>query len=380
MIRGLLPWFVLAGVLGAQRPARPALGPGQDTNSADAYVALGISQMMDHPKVAAAAFFWATRLDPANGDAWYGRWAARLLDPDTPPPGSFRTPGGFEISAPELQDPDSFRIKALLRNPLLYVRFDFPVADELMRRESQGQMSLYGTDDLDLRGKISYATGRFAEAVELFGQALREHPGHYGLRLERARAYIMLGELDQAEHELDRYNVESAHVKKKSPISPDESGVMMIYALARLEEVNGELGTALGLNKGILIADSNFTMSHAALSRIVLTHHDTATALQELGRAAVVPDGPICYDYAVLLLGAGHPREAALQLNRSIAADSDYAKPYYLLAVLDEQAGFDSEAIGLFTRFIAGAPRTLDVSVADARGRLARLQGRARQN
>src|SRR5690242_7572572 len=90
MIRGLLPWFVLAGVLGAQRPARPALGPGQDTNSADAYVALGISQMMDHPKVAAAAFFWATRLDPANGDAWYGRWAARLLDPDTPPPGSFR--------------------------------------------------------------------------------------------------------------------------------------------------------------------------------------------------------------------------------------------------------------------------------------------------
>ena len=385
MIRGLVALLASAGVaLSAQapRPSRPALGAGEDTNSADAYVMLGISQMPDHPKVAAAAFFWATRLDPANADAWYGRWAAHLLDPDTPPSGGVTLPGGVDIDAPETHDPDSLRSKALLRNPLVFVRFDFPVADQLMRRQSRGRMSLFQTDDPSLRAEIDYSIGRFSEAIRSLGRALHAHPGDYRLRLDRARAFAMLTQFDSAVNELDQYLRATRGITDRGPHAPDIAPEMVTYLKARLEEERGRegLGVARALYDSILAGHPGWVMAHAGLSRVAMALGDTATAVAEMGRAAAVPDAPICYDYALLLTEAGRTPEAAVQLRRAIAVDSDYSKPYYLLGLMEQQAGFDSEAVELYSRFIAGAPRALAVSVEDARGRLARLQGVARQH
>lgn len=66
--------------LAAQRlgPAevRPRLRDVADTNDAQAYYDLGLSIIERDPGQAAAAFYWAARINPAWGDPLYARRAA----------------------------------------------------------------------------------------------------------------------------------------------------------------------------------------------------------------------------------------------------------------------------------------------------------------
>ena len=354
-------------------PARPALSAGQDTNSAESYVSFGMLQIPDHPKLAADAFYWATRIDPANGAGWYGRWAAHLLDPDTPPAGSITTPGGFTVANPTLEDPDSLRSKALLREPLLYVRLDFVVADELMRRQSRGRMTLYQTDDPTLRAEIDYSIGRFGEATRELEEAIHAHGGYHSLHIERARAFRMQSQWDSAIHEVGLY---LALPDRTIPgqVAPDYTDLMVQYALARLQETKRDWPSAKTTYGKLLGLDSTFAGAHAGLARIALAEQDVPTALAELAKATVRADAPTCYAYGLLLIRVHDPAGAATQLGRAIASDSDYIPPYYPLAVIEEAAGFDSEAVAHYRRFIAGAPRTLVLNVDTARARLERLQ------
>jgi tetratricopeptide (TPR) repeat protein len=391
--RSLLLLAVLARVnLAGQQPPvppRPALGAGQDTNSAEAYVAFGMLQIPDHPKLAGDAFFWATRLDPSSGAAWYGRWAAQLLDPDTPA-GSYAMSGTIqtssagttetvEITAPPMWDPDSLRRDALLRDPLLYLRLDFIVADQLERRRSHGG-TLMGTDDPALQGQVDYSIGRFAEATRDWARALHKHPGSYGLHVDRARAFAIMSQYDSAVQELRRFLAATPTRVEQRTLGPDGSARIAQYAIGRLHESQGDLVAARADYDGIVAADSGFSPAHAALARLAVARRDTSVALSEYARATLVADPPICYTYGVLLLGSGHAAEAGAQFSRALEADSDYAPPYYPLAVLEESAGFDSAAVVHYTQFIARAPRTLAPIVEVARGRLTRLQGAAKPN
>ena len=60
-------------------PARPALWAGADTNSPGAYYMMGVQQLERDARTAAAAFFWAERLNPGLPDALYGRYVALLI-------------------------------------------------------------------------------------------------------------------------------------------------------------------------------------------------------------------------------------------------------------------------------------------------------------
>ena len=389
------------GDLAAQQPAvppRPALLAGQDTNSAEAYIAFGMSQIPVHPKLAGEAFHWATRLDPSSGAAWYGRWTAQLLDPETPADtytmsGSMQTPirrstetgptegshQTVEITAPSMWDPDSLRRNALLRDPLLYFRFDFTIADQLMRRRTHGG-TLMGTDDPALQAQVDYSISRFAEATREWSRALHQHPGSYGLHLDRARAFAMLVQYDSALQELKLFLAATPTRAEQRRLGPDGSVKVARFAVGRLHELKGDVSAAQADYAGILAADSGFAPAHAALGRLALSRSDTVTALAEYGRAAMVVDPPVCYVYGVLLLNAGRPAQAAAQFGRAVEADSDYAPPYYPLAVLEEAAGFDSAALVHYGQFVARAPRALAATVEVARARLAHLQGAARPN
>ena len=58
---------------------RPSLESDADTNDARAYYALGV-RLFDHdPKTAAAAFYWATRLEPGWAEALYARRLTGLM-------------------------------------------------------------------------------------------------------------------------------------------------------------------------------------------------------------------------------------------------------------------------------------------------------------
>jgi hypothetical protein len=60
-------------------PARPVLPATADTNDVEAYLAWGKSKLQKSPADAAAAFYWASRLDPARPGAYYARWVALQL-------------------------------------------------------------------------------------------------------------------------------------------------------------------------------------------------------------------------------------------------------------------------------------------------------------
>jgi len=288
----------LLAALTGQQPARPALSTGQDTNSAEAYVAYGMSQIPDHPKRAADAFFWATRLDPSSGAAWYGRWAAQLLDPDTsagaymmsgtietrvsgtPETSPTGTRESIEITAPPMWDPDSLRRNALLRDPLLYVRFDFTIADQLVRRRTHGG-TLMGTDDPALQGQVDYSISRFAEAARDWGRALHQHPGSYGLHVDRARAFAMRFQYDSALQELKLFLAATPTRTEQRTLGPDGSVKIARLAMGHLHELKGDLSAAQADYETILTADSGFSPAHAALARLAWARRDTAVALAE---------------------------------------------------------------------------------------------------
>ena len=59
-------------------PPRPLLPETADTNDATAYFLHGSWTITRAPDTAAAAFFWATQLDPWRADAYYARSVALL--------------------------------------------------------------------------------------------------------------------------------------------------------------------------------------------------------------------------------------------------------------------------------------------------------------
>ena len=78
-MRASLGLLLLAGALSAQAVPRVPLRPGVDTNDARSYYGEGLSSLRDDPVRADRAFYWATRIDPALAEAWYGRWVAKVL-------------------------------------------------------------------------------------------------------------------------------------------------------------------------------------------------------------------------------------------------------------------------------------------------------------
>ena len=64
---------------GAKPPSRPRLARNADTNDAAAYLALAERELDVDPAVAARAFYWVARLDPANARAYYGQRVATFL-------------------------------------------------------------------------------------------------------------------------------------------------------------------------------------------------------------------------------------------------------------------------------------------------------------
>lgn len=364
----------------AVTPPRPALGAAQDTNDANAYYRFGVSQLPGYPRRASDAFFWATRLNPALAEAWYGRWAAQSLEQDAPPHGWYGrvivwlpSPG----EDPALRQIDSLRTKALLRNPLLHLRLDAMVIKAWATRAGIGEEALYDSEDKALRAWMEYSEGHFQNAERLYALAIRERPGYYELRLERAHAFLLHLQFDSALREMQVYLDAGRRDPGELAVRAAEMRQLTEFTIGGIEEAKGDLPAARAMYTQMVSASGAFPPAHAALARIALAQGDTAVALQEYQLATLQPDPPTCYDFGVLLLRRNQGAEAAVQLRRAIAADSDYVPPYLTLAYLEETGGSDSLAAEFYRRFIARAPRTLGPQIAAARRLLAALPGAA---
>ncbi len=376
--RGALA-LLLAVPLGAQRaPRRPKLDAGMDTNVAPAYYAFGLRHIDKDPERAAAAFYWATRIDPGYADAWYGRWAALLLAEPPHVLGDYLTGVPGIMRSREIQAIDSLRREAFLREPLVPLRFQATLINEWLRRETGGDVSLLdlesATTDPWFRGWLAYARGRYADAAAFFAVALQRHPDRIWIHEDRARAFLPMARYDSAVVELQQM-LDSARGREGEHVWPVyDSKAMTIYTIARITELRGDVAGARSRYAEALVEDLAFYRAHMAIGRLALARGDTSEGVAEYDQAAqLAPSDPNArYEYGLALFFARRFVDAAEQFRLAVEADSDFVAPYYPLAYVLDNTGKDSLAVVCYREFLRRAPRSTP-QVADARARVAAL-------
>ncbi|HLM69632.1 MAG TPA: hypothetical protein VK358_18970, partial [Longimicrobium sp.] len=107
-------------------PRRPVLWAQADTNNANTYYLHGVNRIADRPAEAAAAFYWAARLQPGWAEPLYGRRMALLMaDPDRLV--RYMQDNRGTLRSPEIQAIDSLQLRALSLNPFLVEIFERPM-------------------------------------------------------------------------------------------------------------------------------------------------------------------------------------------------------------------------------------------------------------
>ena len=391
--------FVTTASLTAQSPPRrPTLPAGDDTCNASHYYRYGVTLLHDRPDRAAAAFYWAQRLAPNDAFAYYAQRVALFkADPDLLRryiDGDRRT-----LRSERVARIDSLQVKALVLNPLFP-----PILEETLLltywtrvisqrlRSGTGVTPRFRDDELEeeirreieVRGDsstqawIAYARGRYQVAADYWAVELRRDPRDVGLRVERAHALYLAGQLDSARTEMDTALVAARRADATTLRYVYDSKALLEYTLGRILEQRGDGAAARAAYQRALLEDLSFHPAHVRLAYVAVVAADTATALTELERAVEIRGD----DYAArLVLGMLHAarREfdpATAQLRRAVEIEPWVAQPHFVLADVRQRAG-DREGAGAeYRRFLALAALG-DPSLEIARQRLAALDAPA---
>jgi hypothetical protein len=154
-------------------PKRPKLDADRDTNSASAYFFYGTSALPNYPERAAAAFYWASRLDPYWADPLYGRYVALLLAQPTRVLTAYLTNRESLRKDQVMRGIDSLKYRALLANPFVDRRLEGVLLETWLEREFNGA---YGVRDMRLANPEiagwAYTHGRFQESADQYALAL----------------------------------------------------------------------------------------------------------------------------------------------------------------------------------------------------------------
>jgi hypothetical protein len=397
-------------------PARPKLDAGADTNSAQANYEYGKRRIYDSPVESLRAFYWASRIDPASGDAMYALWTAKLIamrDADITSyfnySGSKRTPGQLAL--------DSLISRSYAANPFLFSSTD----GALMRRRIEAKIYLefpkmpIGQQEQIVAGKmraaeyrpeIAYSEGRFQAALksyafELAGmsdtnwmrqkekakwkpnakekafiQMIKMQSQYFqaDLHAKRARIFFHLHELDSASSEM------TAAISILQ--AQDSSALQLLYlskamfdqSLGMIYEHDRRPDLAREAYGRALQEDLSYYAAHYRLAGLDLEHGDTTAALVEMDLAVqLAPGDPaLRYRYAEMLVSARRDAEAAQQLIRAIALDPYYGSPHLMLAMMSDVESYTDDAIAEYKAYIALAARS-DPQLPRVKARLAKL-------
>lgn len=392
MAAAVLAMTFHAGSLRAQKeidiPARPHLEQDADSNSVSANYLHGMRVISDDPQESYRAFYWATRIDPASADAWYGRWVARQL---------IMTSHDFAIaydhritsrSAAQLAV-DSLVFRAYALDPFFYHSLLRPfnqglILARISDRDPTRNRAAVNTDvseRLERRsyeGWILYADGRFDDALKAYVNEL--HGGHAPLltRLDihemRAAIFVRAQKLDSARAELREAIAESRLRDGRDRVVVFDSTTMLERELGAIDERAGRGDDARATYAHILEEHATFYPAHVRLAGIAIGRGDTTAAVSEmLAAVQIEPDDPaLRYGCAVMLVDAKRDAEAAQQLRKAIALDPYYAAPYLLLASIADVEDYKEEAVAQYQSFVAHADRAAP-DLPGVRGRLAKL-------
>ncbi|MFL5383244.1 MAG: tetratricopeptide repeat protein [Longimicrobiaceae bacterium] len=371
-------------------PARPALWAGADTNSAGAYYLLGVQRLEREPRVSAAAFYWAERLNPGWPDALYGRYVALLMTDPHRLEQYEEGRGGIERN-PEIRAIDSLFYRAVQRDPFLHRKLEKPyvmmyyrnayaeairqrtgdrdavVADYLVRQ-------LMNDPDPYVQGWLAYADGRFPAAIQHYEQVLRRTRRPARLRLRLGQIHFLSGNYPQAAEHL-RQGIEALRqADRRDVVRVYESKAMLEYSLAAALEQAGQADAAREAYGRALTEDLAFWPGHRRMGMLAVAKGDTATALSEMALAAeLAPTEPdVLYQYGTLLLAAHKVIEASAQMKKAVELDPFYAAPHYYLGMMHDAASMTDDAVEHYRAFIARAAGDAP-NLARARERLAAL-------
>ena len=382
-------------------PARPALPPGADTCDPNAYYQYGREQLIEHPAVAAAAFYWMQRLAPASPDGYYGQRVALLMrDP--------RTLRGYMEEDPQIlhsarvQAIDSLAVRAIMLDPF-FARLldeDMIVAYLAKRVTTRMRTQIFPTEtatDRDVLGWVritveqadsltvtwadtatlaafDFARGEFRQAAAYWGALLRHDSTNNDMRVWHAQALFLSGQLDGARVELERALAAARRADAREMRFAYDSKVLWQYELGRMHEQRGRVAAARDAYERTLDEDMSFYPAHVRLALLAVHEGDTATAVTELQRAIEIDGDDFTSRFILGLVHAGRRAygPAAEQLRRAMEIEPWAAIPHFVLANAAMDAKDRDVAATEYRRYLALAARA-DPNAAVARRQLAAL-------
>jgi tetratricopeptide (TPR) repeat protein len=357
--------------------ARPRLRDSADTNDAHAYYNLGLSLFEGDPEEAAAAFYWATRIDPSWGEPLYARRAALIMTDQGLLIGS--TEGDRRtLESPKMRRLDSLEFRALMRNPFLNRRLDRQLLMTYFRGVIRQNARLRGGNDQPsvevdyvierylstagerMRAWLAYGSGDLPNALDHYANALASTKDKAGIRLERARIFATQGQVQSAITEFGIALDEMRKLEQKDLIVFYNSKAVAEYSVAVLHEGAGNVAGARDAYARALQEDLAFYPAHMRLGLLALGLRDTATALNELALATqIAPNEPhVRYVYGYALVGAGRFAEAVGELKAAVTLEPYYARPYIWLGMSMERLEKAPEALDAYQKYLAFAMTT----------------------
>ncbi|HEX8393711.1 MAG TPA: tetratricopeptide repeat protein [Longimicrobium sp.] len=387
----------LAAPVCAQRapvaPRRPPLAASADTNSAQAYMALGIENVAQRPQLAADAFYWAAEIDPGSADALYGRYTAQLMS-DPRRLVDYWQGTRRVVRSPEVQRMDSLYFRALTMNPFLYRRFEGDVFRTYLRglarkelESSEGGHSVpesvvdrwvtmtMQNGGPSLRAQDAYGRGNFEEALRLYDQAVREARRKSWLRTERARLFAHVQNDSAAAAEFGLAISDLRREDARDIVYLYESKALLEFGVGQLHERMGNHDAAREAYGRAIAEDLAFYPAHVRLGMLAMAAGDTATAVSEMSLAAEggAVEPTVGYAYAAVLARAGRVDDAVASLQGVITRAPYYADPYLVLGALHDGQGRQAEALAAYRGFVARAARSHPRRAA-AEGRIRDLE------
>ena len=352
---------------------RPKLDAAVDTNDWQAYYQYGMAAINLHPDRAANAFYWASRLNPARAEPYYGQWVATwMTKPETLR--EYWSGTDFVVNSGEAQKIDTLVYEATIRNPLLH-RGMRRLLIAAVYDAQVGRGNWNWSDDPEDAAWLDYTEGRFEKAAAGWGAVLAKNPKRYALHEQRAYAFASMQQLDSAIVSMTHLIEELDKRDRKKLNRFYESKAIYLYGIGIMNARAGNYDAAREAFGRALTEDLSMYMAHGALGGMALAQGDSATAIAEYDQAVQINgvDPVLLNDFGLLLLRSNRVEDAATVLGRSVEEDPWFAAPRYFHGVALDRLGRTAEAVAEYREFIARAPRTAGTQIALAQKRIAEL-------
>lgn len=367
-----------AGAQSAKPPKRPKLAAGADTNDARVYYDRGVLLLRREPWAAAAAFYWASRLEPGWPEAYYAQRVAGLLAQENLLIGYLEGSRSV-VRSPQTRQLDSLEYRAQRLNPFFLRDLDetlfagYLIAIYKRQRSRAGERPLDPTDDAEIRflvdqylrsglnvgvrAALAASRRRFREALEYYRQMLPEYRHKAWIRVERARIFYVVGAHDSALVELNEALSELRQLDTARLTQVYVSREMLEHAVGVIHQAAGDTAAARQAYGRALQENLAYAASHVLLAGLDLLGGDTATALSEFELAVQVApaEAPLRVAYGLLLAQSGHPEDAVVHLRRAAELEPYYATPHYLMGYVADLQGNRDDALAGYRAFLARA-------------------------